>query len=93
MITEKELLDNGFRNTDSWNGRKYYSKNGFEIVDHNGLYRCDGNNWSGYGKEIRTIEDLNDKFNKYVLKMIKSLEKTIKIKTDELNRFKTLVNL
>lgn len=93
MITEKELLSNGFQKDGEWNNRFYYSKEGFKIVDHFEIYKTNNNNWSGYGAPFETIEALNEEFNKYVHKMIKSLEKTIKIKTDELNKFKTLVNL
>lgn len=93
MITEKELLSNGFQKDGEWNDRLYYSKEGFKIVNHFGIYKTNNNNWSGYGTPFETIEALNEEFNKYVHKMIKSLEKTIKIKTDALNKFKTLVNL
>ena len=39
MITEKELLSNGFQKDGEWNSRVYYNKEGFRIVDHCGLYK------------------------------------------------------
>ncbi len=68
MITKEELLKNGFVDNGFWAGRYYYSKNKFEIVDHCGIYRSDSKHWSGFGKEIETIEELNDIFKKWAKK-------------------------
>lgn len=50
MITDKELIDNGFVTDGEWNGRDYFTKNGFNIVCHCGVSRWNKNNLSGYGK-------------------------------------------
>lgn len=93
MITEKELLSNGFQKDKEWNNRIYYDKEGFRIVDHCGLYKTNNNHWSGYGKPIETIETLNEEFTKYVHKKIESLEKLIKTSSNELAKLKSLINL
>ena len=93
MITEKELLSNGFQKDGEWNDRLYYSKEGFKIVNHFGIYKTNNNNWSGYGTPFETIEALNEEFNKYAHKKIKSLEKLIKTSSNTLERLKSLVNL
>ena len=93
MITEKELLSNGFQKDGEWNNRFYYSKEDFKIVDHFGIYKTNNSNWSGYGTPFETIEALNEEFNKYAHKKIKSLEKLIKTSSNKLERLKTLVNL
>lgn len=85
MITEEELKENGFVHTDDWNNRSYYGKGDFEIVEHNGkIYRCNDNNWSGYGKEIKTIKELNEIFSIYVdrevKRKIKEIDNLIKLK-------------
>lgn len=78
MITEEELKENGFVHTGDWNNRSYYKKGDLEIVEHNGeIYRCNDNNWSGYGKEIKTIKDLNEIFSIYVDKEVKRRIKEI----------------
>lgn len=92
MITEKELLSNGFQKDGEWNSRVYYNKEGFRIVDHCGLYKTNNSNWSGYGARFETIEALNEEFNKYAHKKIKSLEKLIKTSSNKLARLKTLIN-
>ena len=85
MITEEELKENGFIHTGDWNNRSYYEKGDFEIVEHNGkIYRCNDNNWSGYGKEIKTIKELNEIFSIYVdrevKRKIKEIDNLIKLK-------------
>lgn len=80
MITEKELLNNGFRLDEFWCNRFYYSKNGFEIEEHNGFI------FSKYGREIKTIPKLNELYNKYIDRKIKSLQKRIKADTEILKK-------
>lgn len=75
MIRYKDLLDNGFVEDGEWNGRDYFTKNGFNIVCHNGnVYRYNRNNPSGYGKNFKTIEDLNDAYKKWAEIFIKNFE-------------------
>ena len=74
MITEKELIENGFVQNGEWNNRIYYNKKGFRVVSHNGIYRCDDDNWSGYDSEIKTIDELNKLYETYLDKAIIQLE-------------------
>lgn len=74
MITEKELIENGFVQNGEWNNRTYYIKKGFRIVSHNGIYRCDDDNWSGCGDKIETIDELNKLYETYLDKVIIQLE-------------------
>lgn len=74
MISEKELIENGFVQNGEWNNRVYYSKKGFRIVSHNGIYCCDDDNWSGYDSEIETIDELNKLYETYLDKAIIQLE-------------------
>ena len=74
MITHKELIDNGFVDDGEWNGRDYFTKNGFNIVSHCGISRWNKNNLSGYGKTYETIEELNDVYKKWALNQISKLE-------------------
>jgi hypothetical protein len=74
MITHKELIDNGFVDDGEWNGRKYFTKNGFNIVSHCGISRWNKNNLSGYGKNYNTIEELNEAYKEWAMKQINKLE-------------------
>ena len=74
MITHKELIDNGFVDDGEWNGRDYFTKNGFNIVSHCGIRRWNRDNFSGYGKTYETIEELNDDYKKWALNRISKLE-------------------
>ena len=74
MITEKELIENGFVQNGEWNNRTYYIKKGFRIVSHNGIYCCDDDNWSGCGDKIETIDELNKLYETYLDKAIIQLE-------------------
>lgn len=74
MITEKELIENGFVHNGEWNNRTYYIKKGFRIVSHNGIYCCDDDNWSGYGDKIKTIDELNKLYEIYLDRVIIQLE-------------------
>lgn len=74
MITFAELKENGFVEDGEWNGRDYFTKNGFDIVSHCGIRRWNGDNLSGYGKEYNTIEELNEAYKKWALKRISKLE-------------------
>lgn len=74
-----ELNLQTIKNTDfqpkgSWNNRFYYSKNGFEIVEHFGFYRCNKNNLSGYGKQIKTVEELNTLYEQWIKKKVQKLK-------------------
>lgn len=85
MIILEELKDNGFIENGEWNNRFYFIKNGFEIVEHFGIYKCNKNHWSGYGSEIKTIEELNKQYKKYINNKIKRLEKDISKKQELLS--------
>lgn len=74
MITHKELIDNGFVDDGEWNGRYYFTKNGFNIVSHCGISRWNRDNLSGYGKTYETIDELNDAYKKWAMKQISKLE-------------------
>ena len=74
MITHKELIDNGFVDDGEWNGREYFTKNGFNIVSHCGISRWNRENLSGYGKNYNTIEELNEAYKEWALKQISKLE-------------------
>ena len=74
MITYKELKDNGFVDDGEWNGRDYFTKNGFDVVSHCGVRRWNKNNLSGYGKQFETIEELNNAYRKWAEKFIEKYE-------------------
>ena len=74
MITHKELINNGFVKDGEWNGRYYFTKNGFDIVSHYGISRWDKNNLSGYGKQFETIEELNNAYRKWAEEFIEKYE-------------------
>jgi len=85
MITYKELTDNGFVEDGEWNGRDYFTKNGFDIVCHCGVRRWNGDNLSGYGKEFETIEELNEAYTKWATKLINKYEERLKKLKESLN--------
>ena len=74
MVTYKELIDNGFVEDGEWNGRDYFTKNGFNIVSHCGISRWNSRNRSGYGKNYNTIEELNEAYEKWATARISKLE-------------------
>ena len=74
MIKYQELIDNGFVEDGEWNGRDYFTKNGFNIVSHCGISRWNKNNLSGYGKDYNTIEELNEAYKEWAMKQISKLE-------------------
>lgn len=76
-MTFKELEEDGFQKTGEWNGRYYYSKCGFKVVEHYGVFKYNKNNWSGYGKEFKTIDELNEAIRKSLIKKIDAAEKHI----------------
>ena len=78
MILRKELIDNGYEYEGDWNNRDFYSKNGFNLVSHNGVYRRNSKNLSGYGKEFKTIEELNEAYKAWAQKRIALCENIIK---------------
>ena len=75
MITFSELKENGFVKDFEWNNRVYFTKNGFNIVEHFGISRYDENHPSGYGKNFETIEELNEAYIEWSKKIIDEYEK------------------
>jgi hypothetical protein len=84
MITFEELKENGFVEDGEWNNRFYYTKNGFNIVEHFGISRWNKDNLSGYGKEFKTIEELNEAYRKWAEKRIKKYGEQIRILKESL---------
>jgi predicted methyltransferase len=74
MITFAELIENGFVKDFEWNNRYYFTKNGFDIVEHFGVSRYDDHNRSGYGKKFETIEELNEAYREWAETRIKKYE-------------------
>ena len=74
MITFEELKENGFVKDFEWNNRIYFTKNGFDIVEHYGVSRYNEQNRSGYGKQFETIEELNEAYRKWAENRIKKYE-------------------
>ena len=70
MITFEELKDNGFIEDGEWNGRQYFIKNGFKIVEHLGICRYNYDNLSDYGETFETIEELNEAYREWAKKFI-----------------------
>jgi hypothetical protein len=88
MITYEELKENGFVEDGEWNNRFYFTKNGFDIVEHCGIRRWNKQNLSGYGKNFETIEDLNEAYRKWAEKRIEKYEEygeKIRILKESLN--------
>ena len=56
MITLEELKENGFVKDFEWNNRVYFTKNGFNIVEHFGVSIYDEDHISGYDEKFETIE-------------------------------------
>lgn len=75
MITLAELKENGFIKDFEWNNRVYFTKNGFNIVEHFGVSRYDEDHLSGYGKIFETIEELNEAYKEWVKNYIDEYEK------------------
>ena len=88
MITYNDLLDNGFVEDGEWNGRDYFTKNGFDIVLHFGVRRWKGDYLSGYGKNYETIEELNEAYRKWATERIERYEKALVYLKDSLNPLK-----
>ena len=84
MITFAELIENGFVEDGEWNGRYYFTKNGFNIVEHFGVSRYNNNNLSGYVKTFETIEELNEAYRKWAEKRIKKYEEKIRVLKESL---------
>lgn len=74
MIKYQDLIDNGFVEDGEWNGRDYFTKNGFNIVSHCGISRCNKDNPSGYGKQFKTMEELNEAYKNWAQKFINMYE-------------------
>ena len=77
MITFAELKENGFVKDFEWNNRYYFTKNGFDIVEHYGVRLYNNDNLSGYGKTFETIEELNAAYRKWAKKFIDKYEPKI----------------
>lgn len=75
MITFAELEYNGFVKDFEWNNRTYFTKNGFNIVEHFGVSRYDEDHLSGYDENFETIEELNEAYKEWVKKIIDEYEK------------------
>ena len=84
MIKDSELIANGFVEDGEWNGRYYFTKNGFDIVSHFGVRRWKGDCLSGYGKNYETIEELNEAYRKWATKRIEKYEKILASLKDSL---------
>ena len=84
MITFAELKENGFIEDGEWNNRFYFTKNGFDIVEHYGVSRYDDDHLSGYGEDFKTIEELNEAYRKWAENLIKKYEERIKILKESL---------
>ena len=70
-ISKEEILKIGFIENGEWANREYFTKDGFDIVLHNGsVHQCDDDSWSGYGKRYTNINELN---NAYWLWLIREL--------------------
>ena len=87
-ITYRTLLDEGFRHQGTWDGMNHYEKNGFEIVDNNGYYRCDFTNMLGYGNIMETMLDLIGAYDAWARKRVRVLEQDIKNKQKEVDVLK-----
>jgi hypothetical protein len=78
MFKYQELIDNGFVEDGEWNDRYYLTKNGFDIVCHNGyVSRCNRRNLSGYGKNFETIKELDEAYKKWARDFIDKYEPKI----------------
>ena len=88
MIKYQDLIDNGFVEDGEWNGRDYFTKNGFNIVSHCGISRWNKRNPSGYGKNYETIEELNEAYRKWATERIERYEKALVYLKDSLNPLK-----
>jgi len=75
MITFAELEENGFVKDFEWNNRTYFTKNGFNIVEHFGVSRYDEDHLSGYDENFETIEELNEAYREWVKNCIDEYEK------------------
>ena len=87
MITFAELKENGYVKDFEWNNRVYFTKNGFNIVEHFGISRYDDDHLSGYGKNFETIEELNEAYREWAKNFIDEYEKfgeIIKVLKDSL---------
>ena len=88
MITLEELKENGYVKDFEWNNRVYFTKNGFNIVEHFGISRYDEDHLSGYGENFETIEELNEAYREWAKKIIdeyEKIEEIIQVLKDSLN--------
>ena len=74
MIKYQDLIDNGFVEDGEWNGRDYFTKNGFDVVSHCGVRRYNLKHLSGYGKTYETIDELNEAYRKWAETFIEKYE-------------------
>ena len=73
----KTIETTDFKPNGEWNNRTYFEKNGFEIVEHWGFYRCSNRNPSGYGDRIKTVEQLNALYERWAKTKTQSIRKQI----------------
>lgn len=78
MVTIEQLEQNGFVYEDSWNNRDFYTKKGFDIVEHNGdIYRvC--NDEIDFDQNFETIEELNFAYESWRVARADWLQKELK---------------
>ena len=87
----KTIETTDFKPNGEWNNRMYFEKNGFEIVEHWGFYRCNRQNPSGYGKKIETIEELNALYEQWAKTKTQSIIKQIEKLNKQLERLQNSV--
>ena len=88
MITLEELKENGFVKDFEWNNRVYFTKNGFNIVEHFGVSRYDEDHPSGYDEKFETIDELNKAYREWAKNFIDEyakFEEIIRVLKESLN--------
>lgn len=86
MITEQQLIDNGFTSLGSHSNRTYYSKKHFYLVEHQGqFYRADVNLESDYENPYTDIQDLMNDYNSWLYDVTTSLQKLLEYLTSDDN--------
>jgi hypothetical protein len=79
-LNEKTIISKcGFSGPTCINNRFFYTKHGFEIIEHQGDYQIAvKNELCGKGKPIETVEELNNLYNNWVQQKIQFHEKQLK---------------
>lgn len=80
----KTIETTDFKPNGEWNNRIYFEKNGFEIVEHYGFYRCSNQNPSGYGERIKTVEQLNALYEQWAKAKTQNIRKRIETLSNQL---------